>query len=128
MTQYQPYTYGSPNVPTINPLEVVGTSYYNNRTSNVSGSGKKIGQLAKKLIQKRKEEEQAEVQKQTEAENAKEVAENVANTEETRNAIENIETETEVPSAPVVEPSAEATTISAENEDIEEDIGEGDIE
>lgn len=118
---YQPFVYSSPNIPAINPLGVVGTSY--SSPSYTSGS-EMIANLSNAMLNKKKEEKNAK---------AKEIVENKKATEgETKGETPKTETKPlEVKGSKTektTDKDAEGINLSAENEKVVDDFREGDID
>lgn len=119
---YQPFTYSSPNIPAINPLGVVGTSY---SSPNYTSGSEMIANLSNAMLNRKKEEKNAK---------AKEIVENKNTTEEETTKEETSKTETkplEVKGSKTdktTDKDVEGINLSAENEKVVDDFREGDID
>lgn len=117
---YQPFVYSSPNIPTINPLGVVGTSY---SSPNYTSGSEMIANLSNAMLNKKKEEKNAK---------AKEIVENKKATEEEKEETPKAETKPlEVKGSKTektTDKDAEGINLSAENEKVVDDFREGDID
>lgn len=119
---YQPFTYSSPNIPAINPLGVVGTSY---SSPNYTSGSEMIANLSNAMLNRKKEEKNAK---------AKEIVENKKTTEEETTKEETPKAETkplEVKGSKTdktTDKDVEGINLSAENEKVVDDFREGDID
>lgn len=122
MTQYQPFVYSSPNIPTINPLGVVGTSYTS--PSYTSGS-EMINNLSNAILNRKKEEKK---KKSDDALNQK-ISEEQSSKEVTKeNVEEEPKKETQVTNKKTTDKNVEGINLLAENEKVVDDFKEGDID
>jgi hypothetical protein len=121
---YQPFVYSSPNIPAINPLGVVGTSY---SSPNYTSGSEMIANLSNAMLNRKKEEKNAK---------AKEIVENKKATEEEKEEPTTQTSKAETKPLEVKGSKTDKTTdkdveginLSAENEKVVDDFREGDID